>query len=455
VARDDHQNGWVGLKAIGGGVDDCHVRLDRLVIDSGRHSSSLEFHAEATVVGGLDAGARRALAGELIDALAGARPGVHLELGCGRRELTVFRPAQGRHRVVDTGAVVDVTEAHLGSDGAIDLFAAIGVDRALARRTMLLTSDDLSSPAPGDAVVTTLADADQDRLWRAAEELRKSEIELGRISGDTGASSADAALMDAVEKRHSELVDATRTYERIRLISLTIADVGAIGGIGLLITRGLSGIPFLVLAAAGALLGLVYRWRVREATRAEREVLHAAGADDYTSFHVERVGALLDGDDERRRFMQAVGDHRRAAAEWAEVAGDVPLEVALRHRDQIGASAELRTSIGSLQYLSEGAGPVSHTETDELAQALLARVEAVRALTPGEETVPMVVDEPFADLPPAMKPMLLELLLSVAGKPQLVVLTGDEDVTSWARIEAMTGRLAVVEPVVQRSGSPA
>ncbi|MGK2930435.1 MAG: hypothetical protein ACSLFO_12750 [Acidimicrobiales bacterium] len=430
------------------------MRLERLFIDTGMHTFTAEFHRGCTVIGGLDASAREALAGEIIDSLAGARPGVHLELDVGGHALTVFRPTKGRHRVVDTEAVADVTGDHLGPDGSIDLFASLGVDRALGRQTMRLTKEDLLGRAPTDAVVTRLATVDQDALWETAERLRATERIAETIAATSGTSVSDVALMDAVERKHAELVDATESYDRIRLISLTIADIGAIAGLALLFTEGIAGVPFLALAVAGAILGLFYRLRVREATRAERKVLTAAGAEDYTSFHLERVSALLDGDLERRRFMQAVSDHRHAADEWTDLAGDVPVELALHHRNQIRASAELRSGVGSLQTLSAEAVAVPDDVTDELAQVLVARIEAVRALTPGEDSVPLVVDDPFEDLDPNMLPMLLELLVAASGSPQMILLTGDDAVTSWARIEEMTGRLAVVEPVVARSSVP-
>ena len=45
-----------------------------------------------------------------------------------------------------------------------------------------------------------------------------------------------------------------------------------------------------------------------------------------------------------------------------------------------------------------------------------------------------------------MKPALLELLRRTAGTPQVILLTDDEDVASWARLEALTGELTVLEP---------
>lgn len=431
------------------------MRLDRLVIDSGAHTFTTDFHPELTVIGGLGASAREALAGEIIDSLAGARPGVHLELHSKNRDLTVFRPAQGRHRVVDTESVADVTDEHIGPEGTIDLFAALGVDRALARGTMRLTRQDLDVRAPADSMITQLAAVDQSVLWATAERLQVTEEAVERIGAESGTAITDIALVDAVEQRHAELVKATESYERIRLISLTIADVGAIAGLALVVRDGLVGLPLILLAAMGAFLGLYYRRQVNAATAAEREVLSATGAEDYASFHLERVSALLDGDVERRRFMQAVTDHRHAEDDWTDLAGDVPVSFALQHREQIRAAAALRTGAGALQYLSSTAPALTEDLTGELAQVLLARLEAVRALTGGDETVPLVVDDPFESLDATLKPMLLELLAAAAGTPQMILLTGDEDVTSWARIEAMTGHLAVVEPTVRKSKVPA
>jgi hypothetical protein len=428
------------------------VRLERLIIDSGEHTLATDFHPKLTVIGGLDSASREALAGEVIDSLAGARPGIHLELESGGRSLTVFRPAAGRHRVVDTDSVSDVTEEYLGSDGSIDLFAALGVDRTLARNTMRLTRDDLTLRGATDELVARLSAVDQDELWDAAGALKSSDEVLSRVSADTGASATDVALVDAVEEKHAALVAATESYERVRLISLTIADVGAIAGLFQLSSEGFAAaLPFFLLALTGIVLGLYYRASVRSAKTAERRVLSATGAEDYASFHLERVSALLDSDNERRKFMQAVGEHRQAAERWTTLAGDISLSFALQHQTKIRAAAQLHHGVGAMQLLSGEAPHVSADVTAELAQALLNRIEAVRALTGGDETLPLVVDDPFGGLEPTMKPMLLEMLSATAGSPQLVVLTADEDVTSWARIESLTGELAVVEPTLQRT----
>lgn len=417
------------------------------MVGSGEHTLSTDFHPELTVIRGLSPSTREAMAGEVIDALAGARPGVHLELRTGGRSLTVFRPESGRHRVIDTDAVRDVTDEHLGPDGEIDLFAARGVDRALARRTIRFTSDDLVPEHESDAWIARLGAADQEALWDTAMRCRASERLLEQASAGGGASMDDAPIVREIEERHAALVAATDSYERVRLIALTIGTVGALGAVGTAnLESSSTALPFLLVALFGLVLGLHYRRSVDDAARAERNVLRHAGADDYTAFHYERVSALLDTDHERRAFMRAVGDHRRAMAAWSEVAGPVPLPFALEHEREIRAAAELHAGFDT--HLATVGAPAGHDDVAaELAQAVLARIRAVRALT-ASDTLPLVVDDPFEGLDPAVKPVLLEMLAAHAGDPQLIVVTADDDVVAWARGEAQRGRMALVEPTI-------
>lgn len=422
------------------------------MIDSGEHTFAADFHPKLTVIGGLDRGARAALTGEVIASLAGGKPGVHLELETGGRSLTVFRPSTGRHRVIDTGSVRDVTDDYVAGDGTIDLFASLGVDRTLAQRAIRLSREDLVLRGATDEYVSRLAAADQEVLWETAMRLKSANELLEHVSAASGASATDVELLDVVEQRHAELVKATENYDKVRLVSLTVADLGAIVGLAMAFSDRTTGaIPFLAIAVIGVVCALWFRRTVSQAEEAEREALSGTGADDYTAFQVERVSALLDSDAERRRFMQAVTGHRKASAEWKAIAGDVSLTFALDHIDQIRLSADVQSGVRSLQHLSGTAPEVSSDVTAELAQALLNRIEAVRALTAGNEVLPMVVDDAFEDLEPTVKPMLLEMLAASSGAPQVILLTADEDVASWARMEAMTGEVAVVEPTVERS----
>lgn len=422
------------------------MRLERLVIGSGEHTLSTDFHPGLTVIGGLSPSTREALAGELIDALAGARPGVHLEVHSGGRSLTVFRPESGRHRVIDTDSVRDVTHEHLGPDGEIDLFAAAGTDRSLARRTIRLTRDDLVLESESDAWIARLAAADQETLWDTAMRCRASEHLLEQAS--TGASMDDAPVVREIEERHAALVAATDSYERVRLISLTIGTIGALGAIGMMNLEGpAQSLPFLLTALFGLVLGLKYRRSVDDAARAERSVLRQAGADDYSTFHYERVSALLDTDHERRAFVRAVGDHRRAMTAWGEVAGPVPLPFAMDHESEIRAAAQqLHERLGA--HRSDGVEPALFQDVAaELTQAILSRVRAVRALTSGA-SLPLIVDDPFDGLDVEMKRVLLDILAAQAGNLQVIVVTADQDVVRWAHGEEGEGRLSLTGPTV-------
>ena len=82
--------------------------------------------------------------------------------------------------------------------------------------------------------------------------------------------------------------------------------------------------------------------------------------------------------------------------------------------------------------------------TGDLAHVLVTRLAEVRSV--GGEGVPLLLDDPFRDLDRSVKPLLLELLGRSAGEPQIVFLTEDEDVASWARLEALTGEVALIEP---------
>ncbi len=41
---------------------------------------------------------------------------------------------------------------------------------------------------------------------------------------------------------------------------------------------------------------------------------------------------------------------------------------------------------------------------------------------------------------------MLEVLVAQAGAPQIILLTNEEDVVAWARLEAITGALSLVGP---------
>jgi hypothetical protein len=88
-------------------------------------------------------------------------------------------------------------------------------------------------------------------------------------------------------------------------------------------------------------------------------------------------------------------------------------------------------------------------DTTDLARVLVARLAELRRIGGAGESLPLILDDPLVDLDRTAKPALLELISHASGSPQLVYLTDDEDVASWARLEALTGALSIIEPAVE------
>ena len=77
----------------------------------------------------------------------------------------------------------------------------------------------------------------------------------------------------------------------------------------------------------------------------------------------------------------------------------------------------------------------------------MERLEVVRTAGPGGESLPLILDDSLRGIDHDLKAPLLELLLYSSNNQQLVFLTEDTDVTDWARVEAITGELSVLEPM--------
>jgi hypothetical protein len=418
------------------------VRINRMVIEAGSHTIALDLHPRLTVITGIGDLERDSLAGELIGALGPSRPGVHLEVTTDDdRHLAAFRPTRGRPRLVDVDRAVDVTP----TDAHIDLYAQHGIDLALARRTLKVTEGDLATQARADAVVQRLADLDQTALWAAAARVRVTDETLQAESTAAGTAPEDADIVDRIEQRHVQLESAVARMERARKVAL----YAGIGGLAAT-CAAMALLPVAALPAAAvtvAVVGAMFllRARVERARRSEEAALEAAGAQSYLAFQVRRVDELVQEDKARQRLLAAAADHRKAASRWIELAGDVSVDWALEHHAEIAVAARLRADVRNLGVMSS-TDPEQQDAVSDLAHALVGRLNRARTLGSLGETFPLVIDEPFGGLDPALKAPLLEVLAQSAGRPQVILLTADEEIASWARLEALTGELAVLEP---------
>jgi hypothetical protein len=422
------------------------VRIDRLVIGDGDRHFTLQLHRRLTVVAGVGRLEREALASELIAALGQGRPQVHLEMtDDGGRRIALYRPRRGATRVIDVGSATDVSQQFRGEDGAVNLWATYDIDPMHGSRLLRLTASEIANATHSDAIVKHLAGLDQAELWSLATAVRVTDEQLQLHAGG-GAVPTDAKLIELVERRHSELDAATAEARDTLRHLLTIAVLATALALVALFVRPVVAAP----GALVALLALAAAWQMHRrsirALAAAQDALDEAGADSYLSFHLQRVSGMLAEDETRRRLLELARDAREAAARWAALVGDVSLDWALEHQEEIRAAAGIRSELQRLETLSGATAEVAEERTTDLAHALVARLAMLRHLGAGDESFPLVLDEPFTGITTAMKPALLELLLRSAGAPQLVFLTDDDEIASWARVEMLTGELTVLEP---------
>jgi hypothetical protein len=431
------------------------VRFERLVIEAGSNTSTLDLHPRLTVIAGVGRAERDALVAELLGAIASNRTGVHVEAveDTGRR-LAVFRPAGSKARVVDVDRAQDVTAQFLDGQGRINLLAGAGLDAVALRRKLRFGAADLQAASQGASLIRALADADQPALWAAAEQLLATEQALQTESDDLGTAPEDAELVDRVEARHHTLEAAVARDERLRRVTLVATAVSAVGALVASVVFGQGPAMALAFLACVAMVVAVYcRNRADAARKAEDEALAEAGANSYLGFHIQRVNGMLSSEQARKRLMVVADAHRKAEAAWKALAGDIPVSWAVDHHEEIVAAARVRIDISTHATMApeQDGEPRSAVEDDttDLARVLVGRLAELRRLGGGDESCPLLLDDPFADLGRGAKPALLELISHASGSPQLVYLTDDEDVASWARLEALTGALSIIEPAVE------
>jgi hypothetical protein len=424
------------------------VRFERLVIEAGENTFTLDLHPKLTVIGGVGQIERDGLINEMVGALGAGRAGVHLELvaDSGKR-FAVFRPAAARHRVVDVDAAVDVTSEFCDEDGNIDLLIRAGLDDRSARELMRFSQSDLITTSERDRVVQELAQVNQNELWVAAEAMRQANRRLDEEAADVGSSPEDAAVVERIEKRHAEFEDAQGRLEQRRRLTFILSGLAGIAIVPAVLFIGLTAaVPLMIIALAASFMSIM-AWRHNEKARAhEEEALAEAGAASYLGFHLQRVNGLLSSDQARKRMMAASEQQRDALRRWQIIAGDVDLNWALAHRDDIAAAVKLRQDVVSLGMVNRQSAQQEGDRAAALAHTVVARLNQLRTLGPGAESFPALLDDPFGSVEPTIKPSLLELLVRSSQHQQVVLLTEDESIVSWARVEAMTGALHLIEP---------
>lgn len=428
------------------------MQFERLVIEAGSDTFSLDLHARLTVIAGVGRLERDGLINELVAALGAGRSGVHLELRAdtGTR-YTIFRPVGGHQCVVDVDREQDVTDAFRAPDGTVNLLARAGLDERDARRRMRVTEADLATRSTQEDYILTLAHVDQGRLWDVAWKVKDRKERLDEVAAAAGTSAEDADAVEAyeeIERRHRSFEEAQEQHERVRHLWFMVGGITAISAVpAAMVLGGIAAIPLIIAAIGTTLASIVFWHRLDEARRLEQDALDEAGAATYLTFQINRVNGLVANDQHRRQMMQAAEYHRAALVEWTLLAGDVPVDWAIEHRREVRqAAASLRHSIGGVRNpMASTMSAIEETAAD-VAHALSGRLDELAALGAGGESFPVFLDDPFVHIETKAKPSLLELLVTASQRQQIIYLTEDVDVADWARLEAMAGEVAIIEP---------
>lgn len=414
-----------------------------MVLESDGRSFQLDLHEQFTVVAGLEPAERRSLTQALVSAMGPGRAGLHLEAVTDTgRHLAVFRPPGLPARVIDVDEAKDVSAAFAGSDGRPDLAGACGVTKGEEAQTFVLTAADLESRSSVERRIVGLARVDQGRVWEVASKVEEREAALAVLGGDPD--DVEPELLSAVDDRHRAFEAAQAEHERAQRVWLLFGANAVLLALPVAILVGWWA-AFPILAAAVAMTAWSFRqWRTVEHARdAEHEALEKAGARSYMAFQIARLDRVLDSENHHREMGDAAAAHRAALAEWELLAGDVELTWALAHRDEIKEAARrLRANATRENPMALTLSPAEEGTAEHLAR-LRSRLAVTQPQSP--ESLPLFCDDPLIELRQEVKPSILEELVRASENRQVVLLTGDPDVAAWARVEALTGEVGLVE----------
>lgn len=429
------------------------MQFERLVIESGASSVSFDLHPRLTVIAGMSQMERDGLINEFVGALGNSRSGIHLELVAGNgNRFAVFRPSGAPHRVIDVDHRTDVTQQFSDATGSIDLLSRAGLDVRTARKVMRFGSQDLAETTERGAYIQQLARIEQNELWSAAEALVIADRRMEEEADAVGSSVEDAEVIERIERHHEQFERTQVDNEKVRRMTFLAAGFAALLAVPAAALIGtFAVIPLGLVALAAVAVSIVYWQRMEKARTAEEAALADAGAQSYLGFHLQRVNSLLGSDQGRQRLIRAAEEHRQAAQRWHALAGEVDVNWAVANRAEITGAARLRADV---QPFLTPEDPSSGDQTAAAAHAVLGRLEQLRSLGPGWESFPALLDEPFQGLDSGTLPAMLELLVRSSEHQQIILLSESATVSEWARVEAMTGAIGVIEPsaiVVQPS----
>jgi hypothetical protein len=376
----------------------------------------LALHPELTVVSGAGPEDRAGLIDELLGALGEQRAGVHLEfLDDQGRELVVYRPTDGPHRVLEVATGSDVTESFRLA-GTIDLLSTAWPPTEDRRRWLCVAAADLAADTDEAAAIGHLAGIDPEQLWDLADAVTDVVDEL---SGWRTAEAAreDPALVALVEAAHAEAREARELVERTRAVAVPLAGVLAVLSVAAGVV-GAGGLAALGILGGAASLGLLaWQWRrAGQAEAAEHAALASGEASSYLAFQLDRADGLFPDPTEREARLELAELHERALDAWTELVGPVDLGWAVAHRAEIEATRHIA-----------GTPPVDATPRVHRLAVRLGQL----AQRPGTRP-PVVLDDPAPGADDAELDAVLRLVGAATEHLQIVLLTDDPRTADWA-----------------------
>ena len=400
-----------------------------------------DFHAGLTVVDSTN-GPTHPVTRALVDALSTATSGVHVEADLDDgRAIVAFRPHGATHRVIDIEQAVDISDAFRSADGSINLLAPSGIAIHDAVRSLIAGEGDLRNGDPTDEWFTRLSQLDYDRLIESAEAVLSAEQTLRDATSAARAHPTEAASIEKVAKSLEVATTAEKRQDRIRLATLVAGSTLPLAAIIGLNTLGEVAAVILICCSLAITVGCVlFERRLAKAIAAERGTAAGTGLTDPEID--ERLDHRPVGDGSVRETLLSASNHyQHTSAQWAELAGAIPAVWVLAQRQQLTEAARLRMNFATTAGQENlGSGPRSQ----EAIAALAGRVAGIASTTQGKERLPLFLDDPLHGLEWADKAPVLEFLGRMATTQQVILVTGDDEVLGWARLEAMAGDVKVL-----------
>lgn len=136
-------------------------------------------------------------------------------------------------------------------------------------------------------------------------------------------------------------------------------------------------------------------------------------------------------------------ERAQVAASYAAACRELPeLDVLVDRRNAL----ERRVRVLEAES-GDSAGPV--VEAGDLEPQLLARLAGARRPGTADETLFLVLDEPFAKVRGEGKWAALDMVERLGSQVQMLYLSDDPDVVAWARRRVAVGAVTLMEPVAE------